>query len=145
MLALVWLPACNPSSIGFTTDWPVSGKVAEDALRNTGFRCTEEGRELYPALYACTLVDESRSGGIYLYADDRNELVGIRAFSSDSSTYFFDQALDLAFPSRNLGNQLTFDPSEQKIDLADDILVETGRSDDVRYLRITPRNKIHVQ
>ena len=55
-----------------------------DDLKSQGFTCLEKGRELYPELFDCTNQD---SLGIYLYADDRGRLEGIRGFGPGNTEW----------------------------------------------------------
>lgn len=138
-------PACRSAESTPDPRWPVSAATAADSLREQGFRCLEEGRELYPLFYTCALDGQGFSGGIYLYANDRNDLVAIRAFAEDASDRFFEIALSLVGRSGSPSGPIKFDVEEKSYDFGNNLVLETGSSDDVRYLRITPKNEISTQ
>ena len=148
MSVLIVGPACRSTEPTPDQRWPVSAASAADSLRDKGFRCLEEGRELYPLFYACTLDGNLSAGGIYLYANDRNDVVGIRAFASDASRAsdrFFEVALSLSGLQGLPSQPIEFDVEEKTYDFDNNLVIETGSSHDVRYLRITPKNEISTQ
>jgi|GEM_PF-1817011 len=60
-------------------------------FEDSGFSCSERGRELYPLYYECVDDTEIRA---YLYANDRNQLEGLRVFAPLAAGY--EILLDLA-------------------------------------------------
>lgn len=84
---LLFISACEsksetPMDVA-SENWPETAASAAGALRDIGYECLEEGRELYPVLYTCSLESETSRDGIFLYANDRNALVGVRGFYSE--------------------------------------------------------------
>jgi len=122
--------------------WPASAAIAARTLSEWNFDCLAEGRERYPSHYSCTHMDESRSGSVVLYADDRNELVGIRVFAPAPESILFKIGFTLAFGD---GWQNLIDSdwaSAETHRTIDDILVETGRDPSGLFIRLTPVSRI---
>lgn len=122
--------------------WPETAASAVGALRDIGYDCLEEGRELYPVLYTCSLESDASGDGIFLYADDRNALAGVRVFYSEASTEMSKDALDMAFGTQTLIDLPVPGESTETSVTIGTFIVETGASEGILFLRITPLNEI---
>jgi hypothetical protein len=125
-----------------SNSWPATAAVAARTLSEWNFDCLAEGRELYPSRYSCSHMDEKRPGSVYLYADDQNELVGIRVFAPSPESILFKIGFTLSFGNkwRNVVGQ-DWKKASTRMELGT-ILLESGQDSSSFFVRLTPISRI---
>ena len=114
-----------------------------DLLLEQQYRCNAEGRELYPLLYAC---DRNDFPAIYLYADERGRLEGIRAFVSGThQDNWMRIPLDLVFTrsrSDSIAKAISHSDSIKRTIRTGSTIIEFEHSEQGFILRISPQSAI---
>ena len=118
-----------------------SAVQVRDVLIEQGFECAAEGRELYPLLFDCA---RSEALHIYLYADDRGRLEGIRAFGPQNTSWLpiplsllFDPVL-----SDSLVQELRSQPGPSSRIILGSRLLEWESGNVPSILRISPLSAV---
>ncbi len=145
LLLLLFVGCLKPSDTSPTTTATTflldSAVQVRDILIEQGFECTAEGRELYPLLFDC-----ARTGAlhIYLYADDRGRLEGIRAFGPQNTSWLpipisllFDAVL-----SDSLVHELQSQPGPSSRIILGSRLLEWESGNVPSILRISPLSAV---
>ena len=138
-------PESSPSANSATDDSATSVSVSVihpqasrlvDSLKKSHFECAGHGRELYPLYYECQLADLS----MYLYADDRGQVEGIRVFGPKANQReWVRNALDLITQQADSLSAI-FPEVLEKADLmiANDLVLEWEPNGQRSIFRISP-------
>ena len=134
-------PESTVSSSTYLLDSAVKVK---DRLVDQNFECIAKGRELYPILFECSGSDSLNGLGVFLYADDRGRLEGVRAFGPENTSWL-PVTLSLIYDpvvTDSLFDLLQTSPAATSQIILDSTLLEWESESVPFILRISPLSAI---